>query len=100
MRRAVLMVALLLAQASYAADDKPITLAPGDAAPVAGVLLPDALAVRRAQELAACRVEVPELRKKVEAAPSPALVVVLVVAGVLAGGAAGYGIAKAVAPKP
>lgn len=95
----MLALLLLLAYAPRTlADDAPLAVQPGDPAPFAGVLVPEGLAVRRAQELAACRVEVPELRKAVLAAPSPALVVVLVVAGVFAGAAAGYGVSRAMKP--
>lgn len=99
MSRAVALVVLVLSLRSYAADDAQAMLQPGDPAPVAGILVPDALAVRRAQELAACRVEIPVLREKLEAAPSPALVVVLIAAGLLAGAAGGYAVARATAPK-
>ena len=69
----MLALLLLLAYAPRAlAEDAPLVVQPGDPAPFAGVLVPEPLAVRRAQELAACRVEVPELRKLVLAAPSPA----------------------------
>jgi hypothetical protein len=98
--RTIFAIALVLASYARAADDKPLVLLAGDPAPIAGVLLPVELATRRAQELSACRVEVPELRKAVLAAPAPWVVVVLVVAGIAAGGAAGYGIAKATQPKP
>ena len=98
MRALVLLLVLALSTASFAADDAPVQLQPGDPAPVAGVLLPDALAVRRARELAALRVENEAL--KAAPAPLPPLAVVgLVVLGVVAGGAAGYGLAKATAPK-
>ncbi len=93
-----LALVLALSTASYAADDAPVVLHAGDPAPVQGVLLPDALAVRRARELAALRVENEAL--KAAPAPLPPLAVVgLVVLGVVAGGAAGFGIAKATAPK-
>ena len=82
------------------ADDAPVLLKAGDPAPASGVLLPDALAVRRAQELKALRVENEELAKSVKSKPEPWVVVLLVAAGVVAGGLAGYGIAKATeAPK-
>ena len=94
----MLLLVLALSTSSFAADDAPVQLQPGDPAPVAGVLLPDALAVRRARELAALRVENEAL--KAAPAPLPPLAVVgLVVLGVVAGGAAGYGLAKATAPK-
>ena len=95
--RSALLVALLLAHLASAADDAPVVLQAGDPAPFPGLLAPTDLAVRRAQELAACRVENPELRKAVLDAPSPALVVVLVVLGVFAGAAGGYGVARAMA---
>lgn len=98
MRALVLLLVLVLSTASFAADDAPVQLQPGDPAPVAGVLLPDALAVRRARELVALRVENEAL--KAAPAPLPPLAIVgLVVLGVVAGGAAGFGIAKATAPK-
>lgn len=94
MRMLALTLALLLVPRAYAADDAPVVLHAGDPAPVSGVLLPDGLAVRRAAELASLRVEVEELKKA--PAPLPPLAVVgLVVLGVVAGGAAGFGIAKA-----
>ena len=94
----IILAVTLLPLSSWAADDAPVQLQPGEPAPVAGVLLPDALAVRRAKELAALRTEVAEL--KAQPAPLPPLAIVgLVVLGVLAGGAAGYGVARATAPK-
>jgi hypothetical protein len=48
-----------------------------------------------AQALTAKDAEIASLQSSVRAAPSPALVVVLVVAGVLVGGAAGAGIVAA-----
>jgi len=92
-----LALVLALSTASYAADDAPVALKAGDPAPVSGVLLPDALAVRRAQELVAMRAEVESLKK--DAGVPVALVVVAVALGVVAGGAAGYGVAVATAPK-
>jgi len=89
-----LVLALLLASHAWAADDAPVVMQPGDAAPVAGVLLPDALAVRRAKELTALRAENEQLKK--DAGTPVPLVVGLVVLGVVLGGAAGYGIARAV----
>lgn len=94
----LILAVTLLPLSSWAADDAPVELAAGTPAPVSGVLLPDALAVRRAKELAALRTEVAEL--KAQPAPLPPLVVVgLVLLGVVAGGAAGYGVARATAPK-
>ena len=94
----LILALTLLPLSSWAADDAPVQLQSGDPAPVAGVLLPDALAVRRARELAALRVENEELKKA--PAPLPPLAVVgLVLLGVLAGGAAGYGVAKATEKK-
>ena len=95
--KAVLLSALLvLPSLARAADDAPTVLHAGDAAPVSGVLLPDALAVRDGKELASCRAELPALRKSVADAPSVPVVVALVVAGVVLGGAAGAGVAYAV----
>jgi hypothetical protein len=72
-----------------------VVLAAGEVAPVAGVLLPDALAVRRAKDFVGCQAEVTSL--KAAPAPLPPLAIVgLVVLGIVAGGAAGYGISKAV----
>lgn len=94
MRGVALLLALALSAPAWAADDAPVVLAAGDIAPVAGVLLPDAVAVDRARELVACRIERDAL--KGQPPPMPPLVVVgLVVLGVVAGGAAGYGIAVA-----
>lgn len=94
MKMLALTLMLALTSRAYAADDAPVVLHAGDPAPVSGVLLPDGLAVRRAAELASLRVEVEELKKA--PAPLPPLAVVgLVVLGVVAGGAAGFGIAKA-----
>ena len=94
----LMLAVTLLPLSSWAADDAPVELAAGTPAPVAGVLLPDALAVRRARELAALRVENEELRKA--PAPLPPLAIVgLVLLGVVAGGAAGYGVAKATEKK-
>lgn len=101
MSRTIFALALVLASYTRAADDKPLVLLAGDPAPFAGTLLPTKLADRRAKEVAACRDELPDLRKAaLKAQPAPWLVVVLVVAGIAAGGAAGYGIAKATQPKP
>jgi len=92
-----LALVLALSTASYAADDAPVVLRAGDPAPVQGVLLPDALAVRRARELVAMRAEVESLKK--DAGVPVGLVVLAVALGVVAGGAAGYGVAVATAPK-
>lgn len=92
-----LVLCLSLANVARAADDAPVVLQPGDPAPVAGVLLPNDLAVVRAKELTRLRVENASLKK--DAGTPIGLVVVLIVAGVVAGGAAGYGIARATAPK-
>lgn len=94
MRALAASLALLLAVPAYAADDAPIVLQAGAVAPVAGVLLPDAVAVAAAQRLKGCEAE----RDSLKAAPGPlhpAVVVALVVLGVVAGGAAGYGISQA-----
>lgn len=98
MRRMLsLILALTLLPLAAEAEDA-VPLKAGDPAPVSGVLLPDALAVRRASELAALRVEVAEL--KAAPAPLPPLAVVgLVLLGVVAGGAAGYGVAVATAKR-
>ncbi len=97
--RRMLSLVLVLSLSSFAAEpaDAPVELQPGDAAPVAGVLLPEALAVRRAKELASLRVEVAELKAKPEGVSVP-VVVVLVVAAVVLGGAAGAGVVMATAP--
>lgn len=98
MKMLALVLVLALVPNAYAADDAPVVLHAGDPAPVSGVLLPDGLAVRRAAELASLRVENAEL--KAQPAPLPPLAVVgLVVLGVVAGGAAGFGIAKATGKK-
>ena len=95
MKALALVLAVSLTARAWAADDAPVLLAAGEVAPVAGVLLPNDVAVRRAKELVACDAERTSL--KAAPAPLPPLAVVgLVVLGVLAGGAAGYGIAKAV----
>jgi len=89
------LLCVLLAVPAYAADDAPIVLDAGATAPVAGVLLPDAVAVAAAKRLKGCEAE----RDSLKAAPGPmhpAIIVGLVVLGVLAGGAAGYGVARAV----
>jgi hypothetical protein len=91
-----LVLCLSLANVARAADDAPVIMVAGDPAPVAGVLLPNDLAVRRAKELTALRAENESLKK--DAGTPIALVVVLVALGVVAGGAAGYGVAKATAP--
>lgn len=94
MKALALVLAVSLASPVWAADDAPVLLAAGEVAPVAGVLLPDALAVRRAKELVACDAERTSL--KAAPAPLPPLAVVgLVVLGIVAGGAAGYGISRA-----
>jgi hypothetical protein len=93
-----LVLCLSLANvARAAADDAPVIMVAGDPAPVAGVLLPNDLAVRRAKELTALRAENESLKK--DAGTPIALVVVLVALGVVAGGAAGYGVARATASK-
>lgn len=92
-----LVLCLSLASVARAADDAPVIMVAGDPAPVAGVLLPNDLAVRRAKELTALRAENESLKK--EAGAPIALVVVLVALSVVAGGAAGYGVARATAPK-
>jgi hypothetical protein len=89
-----LVLAVSLAAPAWAADDAPVLLTAGEVAPVAGVLLPDALAVRRAKDLVGCQAEVTSL--KAAPAPLPPLAIVgLVVLGVVVGGAAGYGISVA-----
>lgn len=70
----------------------------GDPAPMAGVLLPNDLAVVRAKELTRLRVENQALKDAPQGVSVP-VVVLLVVAGVVAGGAAGFGVARATAPK-
>lgn len=92
-----LTLCLCLSIPAWAADDAPVIMVAGDPAPVAGVLLPNDLAVRRAKELTALRAENESLKK--DAGTPVGLVVALIVAGVVAGGAAGFGIAKATAPK-
>ena len=94
-RMLALVLCLGLANVARAADDAPVIMVAGDPAPVAGVLLPNDLAVRRAKELTALRTENAEL-KAAPAGMPVGLVVLLVVAGVVAGGAVGYGVAKAV----
>lgn len=85
---------VLLAAPAYAADDAPIVIAAGEQAPVSGLLLPNALAVEQARRIRACEAERDAL--KAAPAPLPPLAVVgLVVLAVVAGGAAGYGIAAA-----
>lgn len=96
-RMLALVLALSLSNVARAADDAPVVLQAGDPAPMAGVLLPNDLAVVRAQELTRLRVENASLKK--DAGTPIGLVVALVVAGVVLGGAAGYGVAKATAPK-
>jgi hypothetical protein len=98
----VLPLVLVLSLRAFAADDAPVLLKAGDPAPVAGVLLPDALAVRKAQSSAACNVERDALKEvALKSTPLPPLVVVgLIALGVVVGGAAGFGIAKATQPKP
>ena len=99
MRPLALVLVAALSLPAWGADDAPVLLQPGDPAPVAGVLLPDALAVRRAAELEGLRAETASLKE--DAGKPNVLVLVLVgVAGVLVGGAVGYGVAKATAPKP
>lgn len=94
MKALALALALVLPLQARAADDAPILLEAGAPAPVAGVLLPNALAVTQAKRVTSCEEKV----KVYEAAPPPmhpAAVVALVVVGVLAGGAAGFAIAQA-----
>ena len=91
-----LVLCLSLANVAHAADDAPVIMVAGDPAPVAGVLLPNDLAVRRARELTALRAENESLKK--DAGAPVGLVVALIVAGVVLGGAAGYGVAMATAP--
>lgn len=52
-----------------------------------------------AQQLVAKDAQIASLESSLRAAPSPALVVVLVVAGVLVGGATTYGVVKATQPR-
>lgn len=95
----MLSLALVLSLASYAAEpaDAPVVLQAGDPAPVGGVLLPNELAVRRAKELAGLRVENAELKAQPPGISVP-IVILLVVAGVVVGGAAGAGVVMATAP--
>ena len=91
-----ILASLLIANAAFAADDAPIIVRAGDVMPVSGVLLPDALAVRRAQDLVACKAEVASLTPVVRDSVSPAVVVLIAVGGVLLGGAVGFAVARAV----
>lgn len=86
-------LALLLAAPALAADDAPIIITAGTQAPVSGVLLPDAVAVVQAQRVRACEAERDSLKASA-GIPVP-VIVVLVAVGLLAGGAAGYGVAVA-----
>jgi hypothetical protein len=90
---------LCLSLSALAADDAPLVMNAGDVAPVKGVLLPDALAIRSEAERQGLRAENAELKKAVQAAPTPVLVVVLVVGSVVVAGAAGFGIGYAAAAK-
>lgn len=94
MRALAASLALLLAAPAIAADDAPIIIQAGTPAPVGGLLLPDAVAVEQARRIRGCEAERDSL--KAAPAPLPPLAVVgLVVLGLVAGGAAGYGIATA-----
>jgi len=75
-------LALCLALPAYA-DDAPRCLEPSER-------------IALAQSLVAKDARIEALEASVKAAPSPVLVVVLVVAGVVVGGVAGYGVARAV----
>lgn len=90
-------LALALALPCYAADDAPVVLQAGAVAPVAGLLLPDAIAVTQAKRVKACEAERDSL--KADAGVPVAVVVLSVVLGVVAGGAVGYGIATAATAK-
>jgi hypothetical protein len=86
---------VLLAVPAYAADDAPIMLPAGAVAPVAGVLLPDALAVTQAQRVRACEAERESLKADA-GKPNVGLIVLAAVLGVVVGGAAGVAVATAV----
>lgn len=95
MKRALALV-LVASLSAFGAEpaDAPVVMQAGDPAPVGGVLLPNELAVTRAKELASLRVEVAELRAKPEGVSVP-VVALLVIAGVVVGGAAGAGVVLA-----
>ena len=94
----VLVVALSVPAWAQTAD-APVVLQAGDPAPVAGVLLPDALAVRRAKELEGLRAETVSLKEDAGKVPV-GLIVLVAVLGVVVGGAAGFAVSRATAPKP
>lgn len=86
----MLPLALLLSLQCYAADDAPLLLKAGDPAPVAGVLLPDALSVRTGGRLKGCLEENAHLVTAVQTVAKDTVsvpVVVLLVVGALALGA-------------
>lgn len=88
---------VFLAAPCLAAEDAPIIVKQGEQVPVSGLLLPDAVAVQQAKRVTACEAERDSLKKD---AGIPVAVVVLAVAlGVVVGGAAGYGLTLATAPK-
>ena len=93
-----LVLVLSLANVARAADDAPVVMQAGDPAPVAGVLLPNNLAVVRAQELTRLRVENQALKDAPQGVSVP-VVVVLVLSGLVLGAAAGAGVVLATAPK-
>lgn len=96
MRALALVVVLALSAPVRAADDAPLASSP---TPTADLCLTPAEQVTLAKRLEADKARIAAL----EAAPAPLhplVVVGLVVLGVVVGGAAGYGIAKAAKPAP
>ena len=75
--------ALVLLLASAALADEPKCLEPSER-------------IALAQTLVAKDARIASLETSLKSTPSPAVVVVLVVAGVLIGGAVGYGVSRAV----
>lgn len=103
MKALALVLAVSLAAPAWAADDAPVVLpvvpaVGGTLTPTPALCLTEAEQVTLAKRLEADKATIASLK----AAPQglhPAVVVAIAVGALLAGGAAGYGIAAATAPK-
>lgn len=90
-----LALVVLLALPAFAGD-APLRVEAQTPAPFTGTLVPDSVRVAEAKRVVACEAERDSLKVTVTESISPAVVALLVVAGVVVGGAAGAGVVLAV----
>ncbi len=86
-----LILAALLAQAAVPDVPAVVVVKAGQIVPADGLWVSDAKAVEQAKRVVSCETERDELKKS---GPSTAVVVLLIVASLVVGGAAGFGVAK------